>query len=234
MNLVLVPASMDYGGAKRVADVLSERLGFKVWRVAPDRIGHRLSFVFNSGTDKVTQYRRFDEARIPAPDWTQDRERAGEWLGAGRSVVVRTLLRGYDGHGVSVVAPGEALPPAAVYSRYIPKQHEFRVNVLKGDALQILERRRRNGSRGDERIRNSDNGYVFCRDGFVEPEGIRALAISATEAVGYNFGGVDIIQTEEGLKVLEVNSAPELGPISAEIVATKIEQLYREKLNAML
>ena len=62
----------------------------------------------------------------------------------------------------------------------------------------------------DTRIRNSANGYVFCRDVLDPPEGLRELALKASHVTQSDFKGVDIGYNEklDQLFVIEVNSAP--------------------------
>ena len=55
------------------------------------------------------------------------------------------------------------------------------------------------------------------------PEELRELALRAAEAVALRFGSVDIIRTEEGLKVLEIN-----GGVMMEHYAGESSRKYRE------
>lgn len=237
MNLVLVPHSMEYAGARRIAEALTEKVGHRVWRVKPDRIGQRIAFVFPRGTSKLTQYQKFKENGIDCPDFTEDKAEARQWVAAGDVVVCRGYLRGYDGHGITVAASEAELVDAPLYTRYVKKKQEFRVNVLNGEVISVHERRRRRDATAtDTRIRNSANGYVFCRDGFEEPEGIRDLAIKAAAAIGYGLGGVDIGYNHHynRLFVLEVNAAPDVGKTDADAIANGIQKMYNERLKLIL
>jgi len=105
------------------------------------------------------------------------------------------------------------LPKAPLYVLYKKKRSEYRVHVFNGQVIDVSEKRKRRGiDRDDGYIRNLANGWVFCRDGIVEPADLRDLAIRAVQALGLNFGACDIIWNERENKcyVLEVNTAPGL------------------------
>ena len=76
----------------------------------------------------------------------------------------------------------------------------------------------------DGYVRNLANGWVFCRDNVVEPDGLRDAAVSACAALGLDFGAVDIIWNERENKcyVLEVNTAPGLQGTTLENYANAI------------
>ena len=98
------------------------------------------------------------------------------------------------------------------FTLYKKKKKEFRVHVFKDVVVQVLEKRKRKEFTGerDSRIRNTANGYVFCSEGVVEPEGLRELALKASKVTSSHFRGVDIGFNEKlnELFVIEVNSAP--------------------------
>ena len=97
-----------------------------------------------------------------------------------------------------------------MYTKYIRKQKEFRVHVFSSKILDIQEKRR-SSSVDDHHpyIRNHTNGYVFCRGDINEPDDLRGVAISAVDALGLDFGAVDVVWNEAQDKcyVLEVNTA---------------------------
>jgi glutathione synthase/RimK-type ligase-like ATP-grasp enzyme len=100
---------------------------------------------------------------------------------------------------------------APVYTQYKKKKREFRVHVFEDKVVSVLEKRKKKGFDGvDHKVRNTANGYVFCRENVVEPEGIRELALKASKVTASLFKGVDIGYNEKlnQLFVIEVNSAP--------------------------
>ena len=61
-------------------------------------------------------------------------------------------------------------------------------------------------------IRNIHTGWVYCRDNYIpDPTSIQ-LAIDAVQAVGLDFGAVDLIYNQHynQFYILEVNTAPGL------------------------
>ena len=63
-KLVIVPHNMKSRSAKALAETLSHQLGYKVYRVAPNRVRNRKAFVLHGGTDKITQLNRFNANQV--------------------------------------------------------------------------------------------------------------------------------------------------------------------------
>lgn len=234
-RLVIIPQNPGSGSAKRLADTLTGLLGFKVYRqtAARARELNRIGFQLREGTDKLTQFRRFHENNVSAPEFTTDHGVARGWVLGGDVAVCRTLLRGSEGRGIVVAETEGQLVHAPLYTKYVKKKKEFRVHVLNGQVIDVQEKRKRreHTDQRDTRIRNLANGYVFCREGLVEPPGLRDLAIRATNALGYNLGAVDIAFNERNaaLYVLEVNSTPGLEGTTLTNYANAIAQWYRSQ-----
>jgi glutathione synthase/RimK-type ligase-like ATP-grasp enzyme len=211
-KLVLVPHNMGSRSAKELANALSHKLGYKVYRVMPRSVRGRSSFVLKGGTDKLTQLNKFNQHNVECPEFTASRDTAATWITEGAVVVCRTLLRSSEGRGIVVAETVEQLVRAPLYTKYVPKKAEYRVHVLDGEVIGVQMKKKRRGFE-DERntkIRNLANGYVFCREGIVEPPALRDLAVKATAALGYRLGAVDIAHNvkKERLVVLEVNACP--------------------------
>lgn len=225
-KMVLVPHNMGSRSAKNLAATLSRKLGYKVWRVSPQRIRNRAPFVLHGGTDKTTQLKRFNAAGIPHPDFTENRAVAVEWLNDGDAVMCRTLLRASEGRGIVIAETVDQLVHAPLYTRYVKKKSEYRVHVLNGEVIDVqMKRKRRNfEDRRDTKVRNLANGYVFCRDNIVELAGLRDIAIQAVASLNYNLGAVDIAYNEkyDRLVVLEVNANPGMQGTTLENYANKI------------
>lgn len=225
-KLVLVPNNMGSRGAKALAQVLSDKLGYKVYRVKPHSVRGRSSFTLSKGTAKDVQMDQFAASEVSHPESTKDRNVALGWIAAGDSVMCRRLLRASEGRGIVVAETAEQLVAAPLYTRYVKKKAEYRVHVLNGEVIDVQTKRKRRGYEGtrDTKVRNLANGYVFCRDGITEPDGLRSLAISATSAVGYSLGAVDIAYNERSnrLVVLEVNANPGMQGTTLEKYATAI------------
>jgi hypothetical protein len=77
-------------------------------------------------------------------------------------------------------------------------------------------------------IRSHDGGWHLAYDGFSSTKEMRKLAKQAVEALGLNFGAVDIGKTREGkLIVLEVNRAPGLEGGTINAYSDAISKWYR-------
>jgi glutathione synthase/RimK-type ligase-like ATP-grasp enzyme len=151
------------------------------------------------------------KARIP--EWTDDREVALTWLREGCTVLARTLLRASSGRGIVVVEGDQELPAAPLYTKYVKKAAEYRVHVFGGRIIHVQEKRRRAGAAEvDSKIRNHDNGWVFCIQDVEPPADVEAQALAAVAATGLDFGAVDVIYNKHygQAYVLEINTAPGL------------------------
>lgn len=214
-------------------------LGQRVLKVYPDRNYHpRNSHVIinwgNSGTprwgrlagkiynkpeavakaiNKLTAFEEFKKHEVPIPEFTTSREEATKWASDGCAVLTRHSLSSYGGRGISI-HDGGVLENAPLYVKYKKKKKEFRVHVFNGKVIDVLEKRKRNGfndlPNANTYIRSYGNGWVFCRDGIVKPDTLDEVSIKAVQALGLDFGGVDVIWNERENKcyVLEVNTAP--------------------------
>lgn len=205
----LVTTNLKSGSLKRVAKGLSKKVGYKVWRSSNPKPKFN-NLVYGDQRDKIHQYQWFKDHSISALEFTTEIEVARKW--AKKAVVVcRKLLRASEGKGIVVATTPEEVVEAPVYTKYIPKKKEFRVHIFKDQVVNVLEKRRKVGVYdGEARIRNCANGYVFCSGGVTEPDGLRALALSASKVTNSHFKGVDIGYNEKKnqLFVIEVNSAP--------------------------
>lgn len=213
MKLRLVTKQLKSQSLKRVAEGLSNHLGYKVWRSSQPRADKR-NIRYGDCKDKLHQYQWFEAHDLPSLPFTTNREVAGQWLSDGCTVVARTLLNSSEGKGIHVSEPGEQLTNAPVFTKYIPKKREYRVHIFRDKVVQILEKRRGENYNGESKIRNTANGYVFCQHDITLPAGgqtrLHNLALDASKVTDSDFKGVDIGYNEKKdlLFVIEVNSAP--------------------------
>lgn len=211
MKLRLVSKKLGSKSLRLLAEGLSTKLGYKVWRSKHPKLNQE-NLLYGDCKDKLTQYEWFKQEGIPAPEFTVCHQTAKEWANSG-TVLCRTLTRASEGKGIVVAETAEEVVLAPVYTKYKKKKKEYRVHVFKDSVVSVLEKRKRKGfDNVNTKIRNTANGYVFCREDVVEPEGIRELAIKASKVTNSNFKGVDIGYNElkNELFVIEVNSAPGL------------------------
>lgn len=203
--------------AKRVAQALSEKLGYKVFRTTKV-LTKTKQVSYGQGVDKIAQYKWFEANNIPALEFTTDVDTATQWVDDGQVVFGRKLLTASCGKGIVVLDGnkdggilGAEFLNIPVFTKYKKKKREFRVHVFRDAVVRVVEKKLRSGWDGprESKIRNLANGFVFCSCEN-EPEGIRELAVMAGKVVSSDFKGVDIGYNEKlgELFVIEVNSAP--------------------------
>lgn len=167
-------------------------------------------------SNKLLSFNTMKEAGVSIPEFTTNKEEAENWLESS-DVVCRFKLNGHSGEGITIVNKGEQLPEevAPLYTRYVKKKKEYRVHVFKGEVIFVQEKKKRNSIPTEEmdfRIRNASGGFVFAHQDVFLGEGGRDVACAAVNALGLDFGAVDLIYNERQDKfyALEVNTAPGL------------------------
>lgn len=170
-----------------------------------------------------------EENNVNIPEYTEDKEVADGWAENGL-VVSRTVLRGHSGAGICIGGGGVPVEPAPLYVKYVKKTQEYRVHMLKGNVIDQQRKARNKGVADDDvnwQVRNHDNGFIFMREGVALPDVALDQARFALDALGLDFGAVDLIYNEHENKyyVLEVNTAPGL-------TGTTLEK-YTEAFNAI-
>lgn len=189
--------------------------------------------------DKLVSFKLFRDQGVPCPafwDNVHDIPRDGIIIG-------RETARGSGGEGIVIIRPGNRAPEGLpLYTQYIPKEHEYRLHVVKDDVILIQQKRKENDvpqTLDQKLIRNRDNGWVFAVNNvtFFTDEHKKAAeqaAINAVKALGLDFGAVDLVMhRDNGMPyVLEVNTAPGLeSPTLIQRYATKFQTLT-EEMNA--
>jgi glutathione synthase/RimK-type ligase-like ATP-grasp enzyme len=213
MKIRLVSHKLGSQSLKLLAEGLSTKLGYKVWRSKKPRL-NRENITYGDCKDKVYQYQWFKAQGLTSLEFTTSPEEAKAWVESGIVTFARTLTRSSEGKGIVVLEKDKqtSVPFARVYTQYKKKKREFRVHVYGDNVVQVLEKRKRKGFEGERetKIRNTANGYVFCSQDVVEPPGIRELALKASKVTNSMFKGVDIGFNEKlnELFIIEVNSAP--------------------------
>lgn len=209
-KLRLVSTNLKSTSLKRIADQLTTLVKYKVWRSHAPKMS-RNNLRYGDQKDKLYQYRWFKEQGLPSLEFTTSKDEAQTWLTEESPVVVRHLLRASEGKGIEIAEVGRTLPDAPCYTRYKKKKKEFRIHIFKDKVVHVLEKRKKVGYVGGTHyVRNLANGFVFCSDNVVEPDGLRELALAAGCVTSSDFKGVDIGYNEKKneLFVIEVNSAP--------------------------
>lgn len=167
-------------------------------------------------SNKLRAFETMFAAGVPVPPFTVDAGDAAEW----KTICVREKLTGHSGEGLTVVEAAdfhERLQRAPLFTKYIPKKDEYRIHVgKKADGSLVTIFKQRKARRHDVpdadvnwKIRNHANGFIFAHQDINVPGQVMAVAHSAVEALGLDFGAVDVIVNEKSgmAYVLEVNTA---------------------------
>lgn len=186
-------------------------------------------FCVKNASNKLTSFQLFTKAGVATPEWTQDREEAVGWL-AGGTVVARTILNGHSGAGIVICDGAENIPQAPLYTKYIKKDQEYRLHVMKGEVFFVQRKARKVDVPDDQvnwQVRNHQNGFIYANQGIEVPRDMHQLAIEAVKALGLDFGAVDCITEKKSQKsyVLEVNTACGLTGATLDAYVQKFKEL---------
>lgn len=166
--------------------------------------------------NKLSAFQLMGDAGVSIPEWTTDCSEVRDWFDdtSGLMVVVRNTLTGHSGEGIDLCRNiDEVNPSAPLFVKYVKKQEEYRVHIVKGEVIDV-QRKARSSQVEDVnwQIRNHQNGFIFMREGVTAstvPSDVIHQAKQAISALSLDFGAVDVIwnQRQEKSYVLEVNTA---------------------------
>ena len=183
-------------------------------------------------SNKLWTFSKLDQAHLPIPDFgpLEGAKRmlleGPKYPGLKHAVLCRTLTRANSGRGIVVAETPEQLVSAPLYTRYVPKQVEYRVHVFRDlGIIDVQQKRRRVDGEHDPYIRNHATGWVFCRENVTPPQVVLNAAMDAVMALGLDFGAVDIgFHNNIGPCIYEVNTAPGLEGQTLSNYATAFKQ----------
>jgi glutathione synthase/RimK-type ligase-like ATP-grasp enzyme len=190
-----------------------------------NRVGAR---VLNSRIthNKYLQLVRLNEARVPVPPHATTRG-TGRWLArSAEHHEANDLLRGLT-HG-------------DYYTMFLPSRQDLRVHILQGRSIRAGRKMpRRTNPPPHPEFRSWQAGWKLVYDGEVVRQKHRDASRRACEALGLDFGAVDLITLGDrpeyaprglygssgGYVVLEVNTAPGVEGNTLEIYARKFMEI---------
>lgn len=159
------------------------------------------------------QLSAFETNSVKCPLFTLQRNIAEQWASEGKTIFGRKLNH-TQGRDIRISsAPRQRghrhWLNSDYYVLYVPALAEWRFQIFKGKSILRAKKELPSGTDTQYMIRSRRNGYRFRYD--VAPkDALREAAKKAVNAVGYDFGAVDVLETENGPVVLEVNSRPAL------------------------
>ena len=176
-------------------------------------------------SNKVKSFEKMRSMGVRIPAFATTKEEASALFEETGKIYCRTLTRASEGRGIVIAENTSELVNAGLYTAQVPVTNEYRIHVFKGTIIDVAEKRKMSEERlADANITevNSDvrshlNGWVFVHGSarlkhtdVVYKQDLATQAIKAVEAMGLDFGAVDIVYNNSGRNayVIEVNSAP--------------------------
>ena len=161
--------------------------------------------------NKLAAFQSFSQYAVSCPEWTTDYNVVTGWLQENPDLVVygRETLTGHSGAGIVLITPQTRRINCPLYTRQVKIKKEYRVHVFNEEVIDVTQKRHRSGVESNSLIRNLDNGWVFTREDMIVPECVTAEAIKAVQALGLDFGAVDVGYNQHYDKayIFEVNTA---------------------------
>lgn len=163
-------------------------------------------------TNKRDTFNQFVRQGISHPEWSDCKDWATTIIEQGHKVFCRISLTSHSGNGIIIAETIDQLVDAPLYVKAVKKDKEYRVHVFLGQIIDFqLKRKKLNFEGGTNGIRNHHNGWIYARSDVQLPETVATESIKAVQALGLDFGAVDVCTDREGkVFVFEVNTAPGL------------------------
>lgn len=159
-------------------------------------------------SNKISALTIMKAAGVPTVEFTTDPNVAMSWHSNEEVVYARTLVNSYGGRGIKVLTLDEDFIQAPLYTKAVLKAREYRVHITRRGVLDFTQKKRRQGLDSTSYIKNSDNGWVYCRDEVFLPAPVLIAAYKALASLQLDFGAIDIMFKDDKAYVLEVNTAP--------------------------
>lgn len=171
----------------------------------------------------------FQVHEIKTPRFTTERFEAEEWWESGSTVIGRRAnhTQGRDIRFCDRVRQRghRRWYNSDYFVEWLPSVSEWRFHIFNGKSIARGKKvYTLDGPEPEQPIRSRKFGYKMVHDQ-VPPKGLRKLAKRSVEALGYQFGAVDVLELQDGSGcVLEVNSRPGL---RSELVLNAYEKAIR-------
>lgn len=197
-----------------------------------------------SPCDKLQAFSKLRAAGVPTPITTTSLEEAIDWVRWGLPVWGRKV-RHSQGRDIAKfnasagrVVGGARWARRDFWVQVLPSTREWRCHVWGSRAfrtgLKVAIGMDRALAQGPNPIRSDRNGWSLCYSNAQLDQAcpdrsrIRALAKQACGALGVAGGAVDLLEGPRGeLTVLEVNTAPALGPNTLEAYVEAIQRSFQ-------
>jgi len=219
------------GFGKKVLNWGCSDLPLQVRRATVYNQEHSVDWAIN----KIKAFTRMTEAGVRTIPWTTDIAVARQWLTEGARVIGRTRVKGKDGEGLRECVDDLSLDGCKLYTKFIRAEKEYRINIVRvsngvdGDDYYDACQRKvpLDGFVGhvNPDIKTSSNGYGFKFVTRNIPTDVLLQASNAIDALGLDFGGVDVIWDGTQAYVLEVNTAPQFTPRVIETLTPAFKEL---------
>ena len=165
----------------------------------------------------IGQLQVMQDAGVLVPEFTTSLKTAQKWFDTDGKMVLGRLNNHTQGRDIVWANQGVIANTARrqwresdLWTVYIPAISEWRIHILHGSSIaRGLKHWSGEGPEPQNHpiVRSRRKGWHIRHD--VAPqEAIRIAAKAAVKAVGYDLGAVDLIETANGIMVLEVNSRP--------------------------
>jgi carbamoylphosphate synthase large subunit len=192
-----------------------------------------------NAADKKLMKECFDAHQIPTARWWADQRVPAEEF----PVVVKHRL-GSRGTGVYLMKTpddlasfirtrgGDTLRDNFVIEKFHNYKYEFRLHATRDEVFFANRKARKAGVPLADRWKHSNETSVWFNEAnpdFQKPsswDNLTSMACKATEALGIDFGAVDVKVNGRGkFFIIEVNSAPCLGGVTRDVYVTQIPTL---------
>jgi len=189
--------------------------------------------------DKEKAFAAFKTVGVPIPAVTTSVLTAFGWHAKGFPVIGRTLVKSMQGKGISLFFPDKEYEDSQfteckLFTKFVPDTEEFRVYVFNGKVIDVLEKRRANGSNDPGYVRSEENGWRYCRQHVSLSDNAQQVAIEAVKALDLDFAGVDLlVSAERDVYVLETNACPEIFGTGVKIFRDQFITIKKEYNNAL-